>query len=230
MYVFDYANLINDRDKGEMRNIARKIDELTTAQIVVVTVNSLDNKTIEECALQLFRSWGIGNKEKNNGVLILVNKENLLANKSGRIRIEVGYGLEGTLPDGKAGYILDTYALPSFQKKEYSKGIRDTFFAVASEVAKEYKLYLSELKGYKVGGTKKISINLDPNKIVDTIFIIVFFIIMLQDIRNADSNDDDDDFGSSGFSGGGSSFSGGSNGSSGGGFGGGSSGGGGASR
>ena len=89
-----------------MQKIAKAIDDRTKAQVVVVTVNDLSRMEIEEYALNLFRNWGIGDREKNNGVLILVNKESLIANQRGRIRIEVGYGLEGAITDGKAGAIL----------------------------------------------------------------------------------------------------------------------------
>jgi len=150
IYVFDYADLIDSSDEDEMRALAKKIEENSKAEIVVVTVETLGSYTIEEYANELLNSRGIGDKELNNGVLILVNKENLLSGKKGRIRIEVGYGLEGAIPDGKAGRILDTYAIPAFENKEYSKGIKDTFFAVASEVAKEYGLKIEELQGYVV--------------------------------------------------------------------------------
>ncbi|AEM74887.1 TPM domain-containing protein [Caldicellulosiruptor acetigenus] len=148
IYVFDYADLIDSSDEDEMRVLAKEIEDKSKAEIVVVTLETLGNYTIEEYANELFNSWGIGDKELNNGVLILVNKENLLSGKKGRIRIEVGYGLEGAIPDGKAGRILDEYAIPAFENKEYSKGIRDTFLAVASEVAKEYGLKIEELSGY----------------------------------------------------------------------------------
>lgn len=150
LYIFDYADLIDSSDEDKMRALAKEIEDKSKAEIVVVTLETLGNYTIEEYANELFNSWGIGDKELNNGVLILVNKENLLSGKRGRIRIEVGYGLEGAIPDGKAGRILDEYAILAFENKEYSKGIRDTFLAVASEVANEYGLKIEELQGYAV--------------------------------------------------------------------------------
>ncbi|WAM35036.1 TPM domain-containing protein [Caldicellulosiruptor morganii] len=230
IYVFDCANLIDDSDEEEMRALAKELDQKTQAQLVAVTVETLGGKTIEEYALELFRKWGIGDKEKNNGVLILVNRENLLAGKKGRIRIEVGYGLEGAITDGKAGRILDDYAIPAFEKKEYSKGIKDTFFAVAGEIAKEYNIELENLKGYtgvQNQPDEPSSAEDDNIELPDIIFIIVFVLayifIILQKRGNRGSGSSWGGFG--GGSGGG--FGGGS---SGGGFGGGSSGGGGASR
>ena len=78
LYIFDYANLIDDSDEQEMRKIAKVLDDKTKAQIVVVTVNDLSQMELEDYALKLFRSWGIGDKQKNNGLLILVNKESLI--------------------------------------------------------------------------------------------------------------------------------------------------------
>jgi len=232
IYVFDYADLIDSQDEQEMRKIAKSIDDKTKAQIVVVTVNDLSQMEIEEYSLNLFRNWGIGDREKNNGVLILVNKESLIANRRGRIRIEVGYGLEGAITDGKAGAILDNYALPAFEEGEYSKGIKDTFMAVSAEVAKEYDLdlennELSVLEDYSDEDYSALLIGL-----IIAIFVIICIIILLNMIGRGRSRHywggPFGPFGSGGFSGGFGNFGGG--GFSGGSFGGGRSGGGGASR
>ncbi len=250
LYVFDYADLIDSSDEEEMRALAKEIEDKSKAEIVVVTVESLGSYTIEEYANELFNSWGIGDKELNNGVLILVNKENLLSGKRGRIRIEVGYGLEGAIPDGKAGRILDEYAIPAFENKEYSKGIRDTFLAVASEVAKEYGLKIEELQSYAVdesGEPTPTEIQVGEqgsNQEYDipgfAVFVAVILIIIFSFVGRRrkrtywwgqDPWDRDDDHHHFGGFGGFGGFGRGGGGSGGfGGFGGGSSGGGGASR
>ena len=83
------------------------------AQIVVVTVQSLGGQSIEEYATELFRKFGIGDKEKNNGVLLLCSTGDRL------FRIEVGYGLEGRLTDGKTGRIQDEYIIPYLKENDY---------------------------------------------------------------------------------------------------------------
>ena len=108
IYVQDYAGVISNEDRQQMLRIGQDLDNKTTAQVAVITVSSLDGQSIEDYALAVLRSWGIGNKAKNNGVLIVV------AVNDRRSRIEVGYGLEGVLPDGKTGRIQDQYMLPSF--------------------------------------------------------------------------------------------------------------------
>ena len=238
IYVFDYANLIDEADKLEMQKIAKALDDKTKAEIVVVTVNDLSHMEIEEYALKLFRSWGIGDKEKNNGILILVNKESILNNQRGRIRIEVGYGLEGAINDGKAGAILDNFALPAFETGEYSKGIRDTFMAVCSEVAKEYGLdlaneELSDLQNYSVAEADDIT----SWEVLLAVIIFIIILILLTKKhsrryyrRNPFDGPFGGGFGGGGFRGGGFGGGGFGGGSSGGGFGGGRSGGAGASR
>ena len=82
-----------------MLSLGAELDNKTTAQLTVLTINTLDGEPIEDYALEVLRQWGIGSKEQNNGALIVV------AVKDRRSRIEVGYGLEGSLPDGLTGRI-----------------------------------------------------------------------------------------------------------------------------
>lgn len=144
IYVNDFAGIIEPAHASAMYRLAAALDRTTGAQLVVVTVESLGGTPIEDYALQLFRTWGIGQRDKNNGVLLLVNKENMLAGRSGRVRIEVGYGLEGAIPDGRAGRILDEYVLPAWENGQYSEGIYRGFLALAGAIAKEYNLDLNK--------------------------------------------------------------------------------------
>ena len=241
-YVFDYADLIEDSDEQEMRKTAKVLDDKTKAQIVVVTVNDLSQMELEDYALKIFRDWGIGDKKKNNGLLILVNKESLAKNRRGRIRIEVGYGLEGAINDGKAGAILDNFALPAFETGEYSKGIKDTFMVISSEVAEEYGL---DLKSEELSNLQDYSVEDDGDISLRTLLAIIIFIIIIilltkkRGRRYYRRGPFNGPFfgpfgGGGGFRGGGfggfGGFGGGSGGFGGGGFGGGRSGGGGASR
>ena len=138
IYVQDYAGVIKDADKRQMLSVGRNLDEKTTAQLAVVTVNSLEDQPIEDYALAILREWGIGQKEKNNGVLIVV------AVKDRTSRIEVGYGLEGVLPDGKTGRIQDEYMLPYFKQGDYSKGIKLGYTATAMTIAKSAGVELAD--------------------------------------------------------------------------------------
>lgn len=236
-YVYDHANILEPRDEEEIASIAKTIDEKTGAQIVVVTVNDMENMTIEEYALKLFRKWGIGDKEKNNGILILANKTNIVQGKPGRIRIEVGYGLEGAINDGKAGAILDKFAIPDFEAGEYSKGICETFMSVCAEVAREYDIDIENGELSSLNQYTATDEGLPLDIILAVIFFIIIFIMITKNRnrrppRGPFSGPPSGGFYGGSFRGGGfGGFGGFSSGSSSGrSFGGGSSGGGGASR
>jgi len=86
-------------------------------EMAVVVVRSLDGLTVEETAVKLFELWGIGKKSKDNGLLLLWSTGDR------RVRVEVGYGLEGVLPDSKVGAILDTYVISKFKSGEFDEGV-----------------------------------------------------------------------------------------------------------
>lgn len=142
-YVNDTANVLNQDTKNYIININKKIYEKTGAQIVVVTVNNLEEKSIEEYSTELFRQYGIGSKDKNNGVLLILSIEDR------KTRIEVGYGLEGRLTDGKTGRILDNYAVPYFKENNWNEGIRNAFNAIANEICSEYSIEIDGVEKIK---------------------------------------------------------------------------------
>ena len=113
------------------------MQQKTGAQIVVVTIKSLEGESIEEYATNLFRNFGIGDSQKNNGVLLLCSTGDR------QFRIEVGYGLEGTLTDGKTGRIQDTYIIPYLKNNNYNDGIKNGFNAILNEVTNEYQITIS---------------------------------------------------------------------------------------
>ncbi len=133
IYVQDYAGLLSEATEQEILQTAKALDEATSAQVVMVTVESLDNVSIEEYANTLFRSWGIGDKEKNNGVLFLISKNDRQS------RVEVGYGLEGRLNDAKTGRIQDE-AIPYFKNGDFDRGILIIFNLLVGEVCQEYNI------------------------------------------------------------------------------------------
>lgn len=132
LYVLDEAGVLNEYTKATIIGTSQDLARATDAQIAVVTLNSLDGRSIEEVSLAILRKWGLGDKKLNNGVLILV------VPSERQSRIEVGYGLEGALPDAKTGRIQDDYMLPSFKQGDYDRGIMDGYNVIVKEVAKEY--------------------------------------------------------------------------------------------
>src|SRR5258708_31782998 len=115
-YVNDFAHVLDQNSIAQIDEICRQIDEKAHAQIAVVTVHSLDGADIESYAVDLFHQWGIGSKSKDSGVLILY------AIDDHRARIEVGYGLEGILPDGKVG-AFQREAIPLIRAGRYNEAL-----------------------------------------------------------------------------------------------------------
>lgn len=133
-FVNDFANLIPADLEEEIYLAGRELYEKTGAQVVAVTVESIGSDDIRSYAYRLATQWGIGNEEENNGVLLL------LSIGEREIDIDVGYGLEGALPDGKCGRILDNYAMPYLQSGDYGGGVAAAYDALINEVYIEYGL------------------------------------------------------------------------------------------
>lgn len=113
--VVDQASILSASTKEEIRSLLSSVDR-DTAQVVVVTVSSLQGLTIEDYGYQLGRHWGVGSKEKDNGVIFLI------APMDRKMRIEVGYGLEGVLTDALASQIIQDSILPEFRKNDFDRG------------------------------------------------------------------------------------------------------------
>ena len=117
LLVHDFAGILPQEMVAELESELRKIKAETTAEFAVVTVDSLDGDDIDSYANAMFNSWGLGDREKNNGILFLI------APNERRTRIEVGYGLEPLLTDSLSGQIHDDYVVPYFKKGDMPGGI-----------------------------------------------------------------------------------------------------------
>jgi uncharacterized protein len=115
--VSDFAGIMSDMTKSQVVDLCAEVTKSTGAEIAVVTVPSLDGVSVEEYAVKLFEKWGIGEKDKDNGVLFLI------APNERRAKIEVGYGLEPIITDGRAGEIIRETVIPFFKAGDYNQGI-----------------------------------------------------------------------------------------------------------
>lgn len=131
-FVNDFAEILTKDDADKICTAGAALQKQTTAQAVVVTVEDLDGKEIDDYALELGRNWGVGDKEKNNGIVVLLSESDR------EIYISVGYGLEGALPDSKTGRIIDNYGIPCFENDNFSAGLTGIYNAVVNEVYIEY--------------------------------------------------------------------------------------------
>jgi uncharacterized protein len=170
-FVNDFANVLSNQTKQEIYNISRTVEEKTTAQLVVVTVPNMNGDYIESYANILFNRWKIGSKEKNNGVLLIVAKEER------KIRIEVGYGLEGAINDAKAGRILDKYAVTPLKEDNYDTAIIDSVKQLQGEIYNEYGIDNS-VENPDFVPINEYDYTVDSKYIIIGVIIFIFLIII----------------------------------------------------
>lgn len=136
--VNDFAGVLSQESRRSMEILSREVLSKTGVSIVVATMKDIGGADAAEYANRLYEAWGIGKKGEDKGVLIF------LALKERRIRIETGYGVEGILPDGKVGEILDQYVVPFLRKGDYGKGLPNAVIAVSTVIASNAGVSLSE--------------------------------------------------------------------------------------
>lgn len=124
--VVDGANLLKPEERAALEAKLKAYEDKTSDQVVVATVSSLEGTSIEDYANRLFRTWQLGQKKNDNGALLLV------APGERKVRIEVGYGLEGALTDALSKVIITTAIAPQFQKGNFAGGIDAGIDAILS--------------------------------------------------------------------------------------------------
>ncbi len=139
-YVNDFAGVLSAQAKDKLTALCTEVDQKAKAQIAIVTVSSLEGEPIEQFSIDLATAWGIGPKQKATGVLILV------APNDRKYRVEVGYGLEGILPDGKVGG-FGREAVPFLRQNDYSSAVLLITQRIASVIAEDQKITLATETG-----------------------------------------------------------------------------------
>ena len=137
--VNDFANVIDAAVEADIDRQLDQLEQKTTSEIAVATVESLNGMSVEEYANRLFKQWGVGQAKQDNGVLVVV------APNEREMRIEVGYGLEGVLPDGLAGQVIRDDFTPRFKEGDYSGGIRNGVTHLVDIVEKHQVLTPEEI-------------------------------------------------------------------------------------
>lgn len=150
-YILDQTRTLTKEDVQKMNRMGFELQQKTKAQIAVLIIPTLDGEDVTEYANKVFRSWGIGEKDKNNGILFLI------ALKDKQMRIEVGYGLEGAINDAKAGQILDDYAIPYFKQGQIGKGVVNTYAILVGEAAKEYGITIDGSRTYETQNVEELT-------------------------------------------------------------------------
>ena len=127
-YVVDNAEIVKSDTRRRLTELLRAHEQKTTNQVAVLTVPTLHGESVEEFAVRVFEQWKLGGKSKDNGVLVVVVPQDR------RMRIEVGYGLEGTLTDAAAGRIIRDVMAPRFRQGDYDGGILQGVAAVLAQL------------------------------------------------------------------------------------------------
>jgi uncharacterized protein len=141
--VNDFTGTLTAQQSQELERKLVAYDDSTSNQIAVVILPTIDDYGIEDVGLKILRDWGVGGKKNNNGVVILIAKNDR------KVRIEVGYGLEGAIPDVTARSIISHDIVPAFKQQNYYRGIDEAVTDIMKAAAGEYKAP----QGY---GSKKI--------------------------------------------------------------------------
>ena len=131
-YVSDFANILGDHDREEINKICEDLEKITGAEMAVVVLPSTAPLDVKTYAVKLFEKWGVGKRRQDNGLLILLS----LTDR--RVEVEVGYGLEGVLPDAKVGEIIDREMIPLFAKGDFSSGLLNATRVYAEIIKNNY--------------------------------------------------------------------------------------------
>src|SRR5882724_5959949 len=161
--VNDFTNTLTPEQREALETKLYKYDDSTSNQVAVVIINSLQDYPLEDVSLRILRDWGVGNKDKNNGIVLLIAKDDH------KVRIEVGYGLEGAVPDVTANHIIENDLVPNFKDGNYYRGIDLGTDDIIKAAAGEYKAP----EGYGGRGRK----NGVPRGVIFLIILIIWILI-----------------------------------------------------
>jgi uncharacterized protein len=132
-YVNDYANMMSSQTRAKVEGELKALEQSDSTQLVILTIPSLQGEALEEFSMKTAETWKIGQKGKDNGIILLVTSQER------RIRIEVGRGLEGRLTDLTAGRIIDLVIKPRFKRGDYDGGFTAGVHALVDAARGEFK-------------------------------------------------------------------------------------------
>lgn len=167
-FVSDYANLLSSSEKNSLEMKLREFNSSTSTQIAVLIINSLQGDPIEDFGIRVAENWKVGQKGLDNGAILIVAKDDR------RLRIEVGYGLEGVIPDIIAGRIINNIIVPEFKAGNFSAGIDRGVEAIMAAARKDYGAIPGKPPTAAGGGRRAVG-NLIYLLLMAVFFPIFFF-------------------------------------------------------
>ncbi len=198
--INDYADLLTPSQERELNDYLASVEANTSSQMVFFSIPSLDGEILEEYSMRTAEAWKIGTKDQDNGLILVV------AQAERKIRIEVGYGLESILSDGKCGSIIRQIMVPAFRSGDYYQGISESFKIMGAAIAGDSSAFTELEKENKEASPIAVWIGFI------TIFIFFSLIFRLGSRKGGRFYSSGGGWSSSsgsGFSGGGGSFGGG---------------------
>ncbi len=129
-YVSDFAGVIDDQSRAELEDYAARVQAATTAQLAFVTVKTLNGEPIEDVTIDIFKAWGVGQKTKDNGAMVLLSIDDR------KSRLEVGGGLGGAVTDGMSGLLLDDMR-PELRQQHYGAAMIAAAVRLGETIAKD---------------------------------------------------------------------------------------------
>jgi len=165
-FVNDFARILSSDEKVRLEGLLTELERKTSAEVVVLTVDTTEPMDIQEYTLNLFKEWKIGKEDEDNGLLLLVALDDR------EVRIAVGRGLEEAVPDAVALKIIKTVIIPACRKGDFAKGVIDGAAAVANLVAKESDVTLTGLKDFS-------KVYTPPAKAPVVFVILIVFCVMV---------------------------------------------------
>lgn len=161
-YVNDFANILTEPEKAYLQTLLFEVDQNTTAEVVIVTIESLQGEDISKYTVDLASEWKVGKADKDNGLVILYAKQ------ENKIFAATGYGLEGILPDSKVGRLLDEYYVPLRDQNKSKEGIIEFTNNIVQVINENKEEVLSGNAGSK-----------NDNTIVFIILGLIIFIFII---------------------------------------------------
>ncbi len=169
-HVVDLAGIVNDNAENALNKYLLELEQKTTVQMVVLTINNLEGEPLEDFSIDVaHKKWKLGQKGKDNGVLLLVSLQDR------KYRFEIGYGLEGLLPDSLVGSIGREYLVQYFRQGDYSSGIYTAVLAVSNIIADDAGVEITGMP--KLGArSQRQGINGRKPSMLNMIFAVFFLI------------------------------------------------------
>lgn len=169
-YLNDYVGVINDSDAKSIISIGKELEDKTGSQAIVVVIDSTNGIPIEDYAIKLFRNWGIGQKNKDNGLLILLSVNDKAW------RVEVGRGFEGAIPDALSNRVMESVGKPSFIDGNYGEGLVKSYSVLSDYMANEYGTTLDKSLHITLPNNTTNSISNNRGGLGGGIIVILFLL------------------------------------------------------